>query len=577
MLKTAIGQINTTACDIAGNLRKQKQSWVDAENRGADIIVFPELSISGYPLDDMAENPDVLSACQTGLTNLLEFSRGKHCAAVVSLPEKVDDKIYNVAYVIEDGKILHRVAKQHLPNMDVFDEKRIFTAGPRSETFDFRGYKIGIAICQDIWMQDVIPDLVAKGAELILSPNASPYYAQKHKHRIDNVLRERIVKEGNAVPILYVNQVGGQDEVVFDGYSTAINSDGSVAYIARNFEEDMHVVAMDRGADGTPRFIANGITHAIDDPLLETWKALVLGTRDYFYKTGFHKANLGMSGGIDSAVVAAIAVDALGPENVRLYKLPSKYSSDHSITDAEAAAELLGVTIEEIPIQTTVDSALDALRPHFNSTADPRAIGLAEENLQARIRGLYLMALSNANGDLLLSTGNKSEVSVGFATLYGDMNGGFNPLKDVYKMNVYALAEMRNTLRPEGSLGPESIVVPGNIIKKKPSAELRPNQTDEQSLPPYPMLDRILHGYIEEGKALNEIISETGYEAGMVRDVLHKVDVAEFKRRQACPGVKVTEKSFGKGRRVPIAKPTLPRMIAAVDSMPHHAPLPAVA
>lgn len=450
----------------------------------------------------------------------------------------------------------------------MFDEKRIYTEGPKTDPVEFRGHLIGVPICEDIWHPDVIADLVRKGAEVIVSPNASPFYVGKHADRLEQVLARRIVDEENNVPVLYVNQVGGQDEIVFDGRSTAMNADGQVMMLARGFEEALEVMDVDFPETGPARF-SRGNVHETGEYLEEGWSALVLGFRDYVEKSGIRdkRVLLGMSGGIDSGVVAALAVDAFGPDNVTLYKLPSQYSSGHSISDSDDAARMLRCHIEEIAIQSAVDALWNSVKSHFNDNADPGALSLAEENLQARIRGTILMALSNANGGMLASTGNKSEVSVGYCTLYGDMNGGFNPLKDVSKMTVYAMAEWRNTHYPRNVLGPEGMVVPQNIIDKKPSAELRPGQVDEDSLPPYPVLDDILARYVEQEQSISDISMETGYERETIEDVIRKTDIAEFKRRQACPGIKISPRSFDKGRRVPIARPNTVGMSRDIEGL----------
>lgn len=562
-MKIASAQINTRACDVADNLLKIEGFWIRAAQKGADLMVTPEQSITGYPLEDMAANPDVLDAAERGLAQLVEQSKHTKTALMVGLPTRTGDGgVYNTMCLIDGGEITARIHKQHLPNYDVFDEKRIYTEGGRTEPVDFRGHRLGIAICEDVWHADVIADLVAKGAEAIIAPNASPFYTGKHLDRIEKVLMQRIVHEKNNVPILYVNQVGGVDEIVFDGYSTAMNANGSLAFIAPGFTENLTMLDLYAKEPSAALSFAQNDVVVPANRLTETWQALVLGTRDYFMKSDIphKKAILGMSGGIDSAVVAALAVDALGAENVTLYKLPSQYSSDHSITDSDIAARMLGCPIHEINIQDATDALRKAISPFFNQGASAHALSLTEENIQPRIRGTMLMGLSNANGGLLLSTGNKSEISVGYCTLYGDMNGGFNPLKDVPKMLVYELAEWRNKNCPPEMLGPRGPVMPQNIIDKKPSAELRPDQVDEESLPPYPVLDDILQRYIQEEQGIGQIAEETGYERGMIEDMIRKTDIAEFKRRQSCPGIKITPRSFGKGRRVPITRPPTGQM-----------------
>ncbi|MCD8563054.1 MAG: NAD+ synthase [Alphaproteobacteria bacterium] len=557
-MKLAAAQINTRANDIASNVSKIEKFWDEAESKGVDLMVTPEQSIAGYPLEDTAANPDILDAARTGLDYLIRKSQGRKTALVVGLPERGDKgEIYNSVYLIDNGQVNGPIRKQHLPNDDVFDEKRIYTSGPRTEPVEFRGRRLGIAICEDVWHPDVIADLTAKGAEVIIAPNASPYYVGKQQVRLNDVMRQRLVTEGNALPMLYVNQVGGQDEILFDGYSTAMNSNGAVMMTAPSFVESLNVVNLSFPAKGPARFKKSTV-FPMENPLEETWNALVLSIRDYIAKSGIRnkQALLGMSGGIDSAVVAALAVDALGPDKVSLYKLPSDFSSESSLTDSDDAATLLGCEIDVINIEPIVEVIRQSLKPLFKATASPEALSLTDENLQPRARGLALMGLSNANGGLLLSTGNKSEVSVGYCTLYGDMNGGFNPLKDVLKMKVYALAEWRNNHPCRIGLGPKTgPVIPQNIIDKKPSAELRPGQVDQDSLPPYPVLDDILERYIEQEQAVKTIIDQTGYAPDLVKDVIRKADMAEHKRRQACPGPKISRRSFGKGRRVPISQP----------------------
>lgn len=568
-MKLAIAQTNTRACDVADNVLRADKNWQQADVDGADLMVTVEQSISGYPLEDMARNPDVLDASQKGLDYLLEKSKERKSAALVGLAEKgKDGNIYNAVYLLDNGQKIGPIYKQHLPNYDVFDEKRNYSSGGRSEPIEFRGHKLGILICEDIWEEDVVADLVEKGSEVIVSLNSSPFYVGKQHDRINEVMRKRIVQEGNHVPILYANQVGGQDEIVFDGYSTAMNADGSVAMMMPGFEENLGYVDLTFTKNNVAKF-ENGVVHDIGNPLQEQYQALVLGTCDYIEKSGVRneRAILGMSGGIDSALAAAVAVDALGAKNVALYRLPSAYSSKSSITDADEAARLLGCSIEGINIEEPTESLRKTVRPFFNVNASEASLGIMDENLQARVRGIILMALSNGNGGVLITTGNKSEVSVGFCTLYGDMNGGFNPLKDVEKMSVYALAEWRNENVVRGGLGPEGMVVPQNIIDKKPSAELRPDQVDEESLPPYPVLDDILNRYIVQEQSIRNIMVETGYDSEVIEDVLRKTDIAEFKRRQAPPGIKITKRSFGKGHRVPITRPNIVSMNYSVDKL----------
>lgn len=547
-LKIAAAQLNTTACDVAGNMAKVVAAWDAAEGRGAEMLVTQEQSLTGYPLEDTARNSDVLQAARDGLEVLTRKSKAMKSALIIGLPEADEaGNVYNVAYALYQGKRKRVAVKRFLPNNDVFDEKRIYTPGLDSKPYTFKGVKIGFMICEDTWHKQPAADLKSKGAQVLVSINASPFHIGKHQHRVDDVLRPRVKETG--LPILYVNQAGGQDELVFDGRSTVMNADGGIAAMMPGFSEWLEVFSFDKS-------FAPGSVHPTGDELEESYQALVRGTRDYVRKVGYQGVLLGMSGGIDSALVAAIAADAMGPQNVHLFKLPSQYSSPDSRTDADDAAKMLGAPVEEIAIGPIYDAFMGQLKDQFNGSV----FDVTEENLQARIRGTMLMALSNKKGWLLMSTGNKSEVSVGYCTLYGDMNGGFNPLKDVWKMKVYALAQWRNTHHRPEFLGRVGKVVPDNIISKKPTADLRPGQFDTDTLPPYPVLDEILRRYVERDESIAAIVAETGYDAALVEDVVGKVDKNEFKRRQACPGVRITECNFGKGRRVPVVRPPVPRM-----------------
>lgn len=561
MIKMALAQLNTTPKSVAANAVKIAESWNEAQGGGADICFTPEQSLSGYPLEDMAANPDVLRACQIALNRLLDKSRDMPSALGVGLPERgKDGKVYNTYVVIHQGKIIHRQHKHDLPNDDVFDEKRIYGHGSLPQPLEFMGHRIGIPICEDGWHPEVAAALREQGAEFLVSVNASPFYAGKPQFRLSGVAGKRIGETG--LPMAYLNQVGGVDEIVFDGHSFAMNMDGSIAMQGRGFQEELNFLDVGFGSQGA--FFRQAVVQPFESELSLIYQALVLGTRDYVGKSGFKKVLLGASGGIDSGLVAPIAVDALGPDNVHLVLMPSKYSSEHSIADAEKTARLLGCSHEIINIQGAVDALSRALVPSFSAVSNPAAIGLAEENIQARTRGVILMGLSNAIGAMLLSTGNKSEMAVGYATLYGDMNGGFNPLKDVFKMMVYGLAEWRNANRPDWVLGPNGLVVPENTIRKKPSAELKPGQFDENSLPPYPVLDAILEAYVEHDMPAHEIARITGQGAALVNGVIEDIDRAEYKRRQAPPGVKITPRAFGKGRRVPIVGASVPGMSAQV-------------
>jgi len=568
-LRISVAQINTSVNNIRRNVDAIACSWKTAREQGADLVVTPELSITGYPLEDSVENPDLLAAAQQGLQELIGLSAKGGPGMLVGLPQKIDGKIYNTAALVHEGKILGMVSKTHLPNYDVFDEKRNFTGGTFSGPLTFKGRKLGVLICEDVWFPDVAQKLKDAGAKVLIAMNASPFETGKLDRRLNDVIHKRVEETG--LPILYVNQVGGQDQVVFDGYSTALNADGDIAYLGKGFEEAQDILTLNF-TKGKPAFFTDRcLAMQPEDRLESVWKALVTGTRDYLHKTGFQKALLGMSGGIDSAVVAAIAVDALGPENVTLYRLPSQYTEDISNNEATNAAKLLGARIEGIPIAPVFQTFQDGLRSHFDEALQQgktRNVDTALENLQARIRGTILMGLSNASGAMLLSTGNKSEVSVGYCTLYGDMNGGFNPLKDVYKTMVFKLADWRNKNYPRGMLGPQGLVVPQAIIDRPPSAELAPGQRDDATLPPYDILDPILEGYIEGQKSIVDIAAGTGQPQDLVERMVRLVDINEFKRRQSAPGIKITSKSLGTGRRYPIAQPPLPTVLTGMGMNP---------
>ncbi len=534
--------------DLAGNAKYAAEIWKQGDAKGVDLIVMPEQSITGYPLEDLAAQPDILAGSQIIIEHFVEMSKSMKAALLAGAPEYEDGKIYNTMYLIEHGKIIGKVRKHNLPNDDVFDEKRIYTSSDKIAPVEFRGYKLGIMICEDLWHPEVAFSLAKQGAQALIVPNASPWYVGKEHYRIPKVLAPRIEETG--LPILYVNQVGGMDELIFDGHSMAMNVDQKIAYTAKGFEEALDVVELK--FDGKIATFKPSTIQPFYEETQSIWQALVLGTRDYVHKNGFKKVHLGKSGGIDSAVVAAIAVDALGAENVDLYKLPSQYTQADSNDDADTTAQLLGSKIEEINIWPTYEVATNQLKDHFTSNRDDTTFA----NLQARIRGLFLMALSNRNDSLLLSTGNKSEMSVGWATLYGDMNGAFNPIKSVDKELVYRLARWRNTHMPVNVLGPKGPVIAENTILKQAKAELGPgNNFDEDVLAPYPILVDTSRRYVEKNQSVNQIKQETGYADHYIEDTIRRIDIAEFKRRQSCPGLKVNSRDFGKGYRVPITRP----------------------
>ncbi|HOO82472.1 MAG TPA: NAD+ synthase [Alphaproteobacteria bacterium] len=529
-LTLTLAQLNPTVGDLRENAEKILDVWDESES---DLVVFAEMALCGYPPEDLVLKPSFINSIHSFVESICEQSKDFKSAALISCPWRIEDEVYNAALLIENGQIVAVQPKHHLPNYGVFDEQRIFKAGPLPAPIDFRGYRLGILICEDMWYADVAAHLKAEGAELLIVPNASPFETTKDETRLD-IARARAGETG--LPLLYVNQVGGQDELVFDGGSFVMDGEGNAVFQAAEFTEETHGITFSGRRlscpDSVPQF----------SPEEELYKALVLGLKDYIEKNGFPGVLLGLSGGIDSALSAAIAVDALGPERVHCVMMPSPFTSEESLIDAQDCANALGCPYETMPI----DAAMEA----FTSII-PGLSGIAHENMQSRVRGLILMALSNASGNMALSTGNKSEMAVGYATLYGDMNGGFNALKDLYKMQVYALSKWRNAHKPTGALGPGGVVIPENILTKVPTAELKENQRDQDSLPPYEELDDILECLIEHDMAMDEICAR-GHDEATVKQVWAMLDRAEYKRRQAPPGVKITRRAFGRDRRYPI-------------------------
>jgi NAD+ synthase len=540
-LSVAFAQINPTVGDVRGNAALIRRARDSAATLGADLVVFPELVIVGYPPEDLVLRPAVLQAAAAVLRELEHESGPDRPGLVVTLPWAEGGHVYNSVALVADGRTELRF-KHDLPNYGVFDEKRVFAPGPLPDPVVFRGVRIGLPICEDIWTPACAAHLAQRGAELLLVPNGSPFEVEKFHQRLD-LARRRVSESG--LPLAYVNQIGGQDELVFDGGSFVMNRDGSLAHLLPFWQEAL-VVSRWRRQNG--HYCCEGRADWTAEPRLATvYSAMMLGLRDYVRKNGFRGVVLGVSGGIDSALTAAVAVDALGSKHVRGVRLPSRFSSRASLDDAEASAKLLGIRLHTPPIQDVVNQAEAALAPVFAGM--PRDV--TEENLQARVRGLLLMALSNKFGELLVTTGNKSEMSVGYTTLYGDMCGGYSVLKDIYKTEVYRLAGWRNAHVPDGGLGPAGPVIPESSIVKAPTAELRPNQTDQDTLPPYDVLDAILNGLVEEERSVDEIVAR-----GFPRDTVTRVQgllyAAEYKRRQAPPGVKITRKSFGRDRRYPM-------------------------
>ena len=543
MLSIAFAQVNPTVGDLAGNAALVRRARAEAAGLGADLVVFSELVLVGYPPEDLVLRPALVEAAAGVLRELERESAAGGPGLVVTLPWAASGAVHNAAALVADGRATLRF-KHELPNYGVFDEKRVFAPGPLPEPVVFRDVRLGLPICEDIWSPACVGHLAQAGAEILLVPNGSPFDVDKFHQRLD-LARKRTAESG--LPLAYVNQVGGQDELVFDGGSFVMNADGTLAHVLPSWRDALVLTRWTRMA-GTFQCAREGAAHWTEEPRLASiYNAMVLGLRDYVRKNGFPGVVLGLSGGIDSALTAAVAVDALGPGCVRGVRLPSRFTSQASTDDAQESARALGIRLDTVGIESSVTAAEATLALLF--AGRPR--DAAEENLQARARGLLLMALSNKFGELLVTTGNKSEMSVGYATLYGDMCGGYSVLKDIYKTEVYALARWRNGQRPDGGLGPAGRVIPESSLTKAPTAELRPNQTDQDSLPPYEVLDAILQGLVEEERSVDEIAAR-GFARETVTRVQRMLYAAEYKRRQAPPGVKITRRSFGRDRRYPI-------------------------
>ena len=541
-MKIALAQLNPTIGDFEGNSRKIFQACQAAEKAGADLVVFSELVLTGYPPRDLLFKPDLICEGQKALESLVDRIQGPAVLLghVGERKNGLGKGLTNSAVLFQNGKILAQADKVLLPSYDVFDETRYFHAADHPVTCELFGMRLGITVCEDIWNfpgfydQDIyhsnpVEELAQAGADILLNVSSSPYRVGRWKTRLQ--LGQHIVDRFK-LPFVLVNQVGGNDDLLFDGHSFALSAKGEVIAQAKGFEEDLIVVDMEQGKGdirSTPK---------CDEE--EMFRGLVMGVRDYLYKCGYSKAVVGLSGGIDSAVVAVIAAEALGAEHVMGISMPSRYTASQSISDAERLAGNLGLSFSTIPIEELFEQYKQSLNPLFPGKAED----VTEENIQARIRGNILMAVSNKLGSMVLSTGNKSEISVGYCTLYGDMAGGLSVISDVPKMKVYALANWINR---------DKEIIPQAIIDRPPTAELRPNQTDQDSLPPYEVLDSILEGYVENHWSVEQLIAK-GYDAELVGQVVRKVDINEYKRNQAAPGLKVTAKAFGSGRRNPIAQ-----------------------
>ena len=538
----ALAQLGCTVGDIEGNASRVRAARAEAAALGADLVMFSELFLAGYPPEDLVLKPAFQEACRTAVEALARETSDGGPAVLVGLPWVEAGLCYNAYALLDGGRIDAVRFKVDLPNYGVFDEKRVFAKGPLPGPVSFRGVRLGLPICEDIWGEEVVECLAETGAEILLAPNGSPYWRGKHDERIQ-IACARVVEAG--LPMAYLNQIGGQDELVFDGGSFVLNADRALAAQLPAMGETLALTHWERRPAGWT--CTQGPRELVVEGDEADYAACVLGLRDYVNKNGFPGVIMGLSGGIDSALCAAMAVDALGPERVHCVMLPYKFTSGESLQDAEACAAALGLRYDTLPIAPAVEGLEAVLAPLFAG----RVRDTTEENLQSRARGTLLMSISNKFGPMLVTTGNKSEMSVGYATIYGDMNGGFNPIKDLYKMQVFRLCHLRNGWKPQGAMGPDGEVIPHNIIVKPPSAELRDNQKDEDSLPAYAVLDDILECLVEKEMRVSDIVAR-GHELDLVKKVERLLYIAEYKRRQAAPGVKVTKKNFGRDRRYPI-------------------------
>ncbi|MEV8465625.1 NAD+ synthase [Fluviibacterium sp. DFM31] len=539
--RLTLAQMNPRLGALEDNAALARQAWEAGRDAGADMVALPEMFLSGYQTQDLVKKPAFVADCMGALEALARGLTGGPALAI-GAPWMAEGKLYNGYHVLKDGHVVARVFKHELPNSDVFDEVRLYSSGAISGPYRIGPLRIGSPICEDAWHPDVAEAQAESGAEILLVPNGSPYHREKHDERLNHMVA-RTIETG--LPIIYLNMVGGQDDQVFDGGSFGLNPGGVLAFQMPLFDTSITHVDLEETPGGWR--IVDGDRPARPDSFAQDYRAMVIGLQDYLAKSGFSKVLLGLSGGIDSALVAAIAADALGPENVRCVMLPSRYTSQTSLQDAAGVATQLGCRLDDLPISGPVDAATEALAPLFAGTKPD----LTEENLQSRMRGLLLMALSNKFGEMLLTTGNKSEVAVGYATIYGDMAGGYNPIKDLYKTRVFAMCRWRNANHAPWMLAPAGEVIPPRVIDKPPSAELRDDQRDDDSLPPYEVLDRILEMLVDEDASVAEVVA-AGFDRDTVKRVEHLLYISEYKRHQAAPGVRLSKRAFWLDRRYPI-------------------------
>ncbi|PRY21773.1 NAD+ synthase [Aliiruegeria haliotis] len=539
--RLTLAQLNPTVGALRENAAKARRAWAEGKAAGADMVALPEMFLAGYQCQDLVMKPSFVTDCMSVMHELAaECADGP--ALGIGLPWYEGAELFNVYVVLKGGDVAARIVKHHLPNFNVFDEKRQFTSGDVNGPYMVGAARIGTPICEDAWHGDVCETLEETGAEILLVPNGSPYFRGKRDFRMTQMV-SRVVETG--LPLVYLNMVGGQDDQVFDGGSFVLNPHGKLVVQMPVFDEAIAHVDFLQGPDGWEA-VAGEMAH-LPDEWEQDYRVMVESLRDYLRKTGFTNVLLGLSGGVDSALVATIAADAIGPENVRCVMLPSEYTSGHSLEDAEGVARNLGTRLDTLPIAGPRAAVTAALEPLFEG----RPPDLAEENIQSRLRGLLLMALSNKFGEMLLTTGNKSEVAVGYATIYGDMAGGYNPIKDLYKMRVFETCRWRNANHRDWMMGPAGEVIPPRVIEKPPSAELREDQKDEDSLPPYPVLDRILEMLVDEDKSVADVVAE-GFDLADAKKVEHLVYISEYKRFQAAPGARLTRRAFWLDRRYPI-------------------------